>query len=190
MDKKKRRFYVGSHWGNKDDGYVCSSSWMKQAYSKRPESFKRRIVSVVTTTRRDLLEEEHRWLKMIKNEELGVRYYNIKNARDNQWWQDTASAKGISIREKISLNRTGVKHSEEAKRKISENHSRKPNVGMTGKRHSDETKEKMRKASAARKHTAESNEKNRQAHLGRGHTEETRLKIAASMRRFREEKKA
>ena len=44
FDKKHRRYYVGCHWGNEYDGYVCSSSWMNQAYRIRPQDFKRRII--------------------------------------------------------------------------------------------------------------------------------------------------
>lgn len=77
-DRKTNRYYVGSHWGPDDDGYVCSSKWMRNAYRRRPADFKRRIVARVSTNRQDLFDEEHRWLSMIKPEELGQRYYNMK----------------------------------------------------------------------------------------------------------------
>lgn len=72
LDRKHGRYYVGSHWGTEDDGYVCSSKWMKQAYSRRPSDFRRRVVSRIDTTKRDLREEELRWLRMIRPDELGV----------------------------------------------------------------------------------------------------------------------
>ena len=43
-DRKHARYYIGSHWGTEDDGYVCSSFWMKQAYKLRSEDFRRRIL--------------------------------------------------------------------------------------------------------------------------------------------------
>ena len=46
-DKKHNRFYIGSHWGTIDDGYVCSSTWMKRSYLRRPGDFKRKIISMV-----------------------------------------------------------------------------------------------------------------------------------------------
>ena len=49
-DKKHKRYYVGSHWGHEDDGYICSSSWMRKAYRRRPSDFRRRIIARVTTS--------------------------------------------------------------------------------------------------------------------------------------------
>lgn len=43
-DRKHKRYYIGAHWGHENDGYVCSSSWMKKAYKNRPEDFKRKIL--------------------------------------------------------------------------------------------------------------------------------------------------
>lgn len=103
-DRKHNRYYVGSHWGTKDDGYVCSSPWMKQAYKKRPEDFKRRILEYVSD-RSVLCEAEHRWLQMIKLEELrGNRYYNHHNDCFGHW-SHTDSSKTIS--QKISIKLSG-----------------------------------------------------------------------------------
>ncbi len=77
FDRKHYRYYIGSHMGSVDDGYICSSSWMKQAYKKRPQDFKRRIINYSSVNdRKILLLEEERWLTMIKDEELCKRYYN------------------------------------------------------------------------------------------------------------------
>jgi hypothetical protein len=77
-DSKRRKFYLGSHWGKPEDGYVCGSWRMRKAYRKRPETFKRRIIATVLTNRDDLRREEQRWLDMIADTELGARYYNVK----------------------------------------------------------------------------------------------------------------
>ena len=69
-DRKHKRYYVGSHWGTENDGYVCSSTWMKKAYKRRPEDFKKKIIKRVYTTRKELLDEEYKWLSLIKEEEL------------------------------------------------------------------------------------------------------------------------
>lgn len=100
FDRKRRRFYVGSHWGSQRDRYICSSLWMKRAYKRRPGDFKRRIIAIVTTSRRDLLIEEARWLAMIKPSELKVRYYNLKNRLDNFWHTDPDDL--LSVGAKIS----------------------------------------------------------------------------------------
>ena len=77
-DRKRNLYYVGSHWGHENDGYVCSSNWMRHTYKRRPEDFKRRIISKIYTNQKDLLKEEFRYLSMIKPEEIRVRYYNLK----------------------------------------------------------------------------------------------------------------
>lgn len=38
-DKKHNRYYIGCHWGTTDDGYICSSPWMKQAYKHPGEGW-------------------------------------------------------------------------------------------------------------------------------------------------------
>ena len=145
-DKKHNRYYVGSHWGTEDDGYICSSTWMLQAYRKRPQDFKRRIVARVMTNKRDLLEEEHRWLQMMKPEEMkGLRYYNLKNCKDNFWHCDPDQS--LTVKQKIAKTLTGQKQSEETKRKRAES-MRKAwaegrTNGMRGKTHTDEYRARL-----------------------------------------------
>ncbi len=77
-DRKHKRFYVGCHWGREDDGYICSSSWMKKAYKYRPEDFKRRILVSRISSIKELRDIEHYYLNMIKPEEIKVKYYNLR----------------------------------------------------------------------------------------------------------------
>lgn len=139
-DRKHKRYYVGSHWGADNDGYICSSTWMKQAYFHRPEDFKRRILKRITTSRQDLLDEEYRYLQMIKPEELKHRYYNLKNNKDNHWHSYPENVKTIGqkisytnkgrdligdrrtpeISQKISASKKGVKFSPEHVAKLAE----------------------------------------------------------------------
>lgn len=89
-DRKKNRYYIGSHWGTEDDGYICSSKWMQTSYYRRTADFKRRILKRIYTERFDLLVEEKKWLDLIPDEELGKKYYNkIKYVFDNQLWSET-----------------------------------------------------------------------------------------------------
>ena len=44
-DKKKKKYCLGSHYGSIDDGYITSTGYMMKAYKKRPDDFKRRILS-------------------------------------------------------------------------------------------------------------------------------------------------
>ncbi len=99
-DRKHRRFYIGCRWGNEDDGYICSSPWMKQAYKHRPRDFKRRILSKVYTNKKSLLEEEYKWLKLIRDDELGNRYYNLHNHHFNHWSANQSSR--LTVGQKIS----------------------------------------------------------------------------------------
>lgn len=121
-DRKYKRYYVGCRWGSEDDGYVCSSSWMKASYKKRPEDFKRRVIARVYTNRADLHEEEYRWLSMMKQEELhGPRYYNICNHHFNHW--STDSKKQLSVKKKVSITKRKHFASEEGqitKKRMSE----------------------------------------------------------------------
>ena len=151
-DRKHKRYYIGSHWGHEDDGYVCSSSWMKSAYKRRPEDFRRRIVARVTSSRQDLLLEENRWLQMIDDEELGKRFYNLYNTVRGHWMITTEGR--LNVGQKISKRKKG-----------------KP-----GKPHTEETKQKLRESNKNFKHTEESKLKMR----GRKISEETRVKISQS----------
>ena len=126
-DKKHKRFYIGCRWGNENDGYVCSSPWMKKGFKHRPEDFRRRILSRVYTNKQDLLEEEYRWLSKIKKEELGERYYNLHNHHFGHW--STDENRRLTVGQKISAspNRNaniskankGRVISEETKKKLS-----------------------------------------------------------------------
>lgn len=150
-DRKHKRYYVGSHWGTTNDGYDCSSRWMRAAKKRRPDDFKRRVIKYVSTSKKDLLEEEGRWLGMIKKDEIGNRYYNLRNGNPNHWTADEEKAK--EIRKKITAKTTGRKLSPEsiAKRtesvlgsKRSEETKRKQSEARKGMIVSDETKQKLR----------------------------------------------
>lgn len=84
-DKKRKWFCLGSHFGKIDDGYITGTGFMRKAYEKRPQDFKRRILQYLNDgTPRDLQVMEQQWLDLIKEAELcqtrnrNVRYYNQK----------------------------------------------------------------------------------------------------------------
>ncbi len=99
LDCKRKMYYIGCHWGNIDDGYICSSNRMRDAYRRRPHSFKRRILKRYIV-RDKLLEEEYKWLKLIPNEKLGKKYYNLSNRHFGHWSANSKSY--ITTTEKIS----------------------------------------------------------------------------------------
>ena len=147
-DRKHNRYYVGSHWGTEDDGYVCSSRWMNKSYARRPNDFKRRILCIVLTNRADLLEREQYYLNMIKSEEVKIRYYNLMLSTLNPWYNDKNKLKTIG--EKISIAKTGKKTGK-----------RDPSIGAKisaskkGATFTEEHKQKLREAKIGTKRTEE-----------------------------------
>lgn len=80
FDKKRKKFYLGSHLGSIDDGYLGSNKRFQSSYKSRPDTFKRRILETFKSiSSKELLQKEQNWLNLIKPEELSVRYYNEKN---------------------------------------------------------------------------------------------------------------
>lgn len=141
-DRKHKRYYLGSHLGEEDDGYVCSSTWMKSAYKRRPHDFKRRILKRMKTDRKGLLEEEHKYLSTLSSEELGTKYYNLKNNAH------------------FTRGNSGRKHSDETKRKISEAKKKNPTKYWEGKSRDEGTKEKISKSKIGKSQEKSHREKN------------------------------
>jgi hypothetical protein len=164
-DKKKNMYYIGSHWGTEDDGYICSSNWMYKTYKRRPSDFKRRILKRIYTNRVDLLIEEDRYLGMIKHNELAkscnkdtIRYYNVFGTVKFPWH---ATQEGIdTVGPKISKANKGKNTG-----------PRPPEVGQNI---SKAKKEKFAKKEAelGYKFDPEHAAKLREANKGRKHTEE------------------
>lgn len=113
MDKKTKKFYVGRHWGTENDGYVCSSVWMKRAYKRRPEDFKRRIV-FRTQDRNALVEEESRWLSMIRENEIRIRYYNLNLHNSPDLY---IGKEGLKLTEKVAKATKDAMQRPEVKKK-------------------------------------------------------------------------
>lgn len=144
-DRKHKRYYIGCRWGNERDGYVCSSAWMKQAYKHRPNDFRRRILARVHTTRKDLLQVEHKWLSMIEEADLGKKYYNLTTHRNGHWSSEELRRKTIG--QKIQASWTEEKRQRARNKKlkwISENTTAHEMITN-----------KAKKANKGRKHTEE-----------------------------------
>jgi len=104
FDKKHKRYYIGCHWGTETDGYICSSSWMKSSYLRRPEDFKRRILKT-DLTREQMYIEEQKYLDMQKPEEKKIRYYNLNTKNGDPWHKHPMKNKTVG--EKISFMKKG-----------------------------------------------------------------------------------
>ena len=64
FDKKRKMYYVGCHWGQEDDGYLCSNERMRINYKRRPKDFRRKILERVED-RQHLFWSEACWLWFI-----------------------------------------------------------------------------------------------------------------------------
>jgi len=161
FDKRDKRYYVGCHWGTEDDGYICSSNWMRNTYRRRPEDFKRRIIKRVYTNRQELFLEEQRYLNMIKPEEVRIRYFNL-HVTVGHWSSDPN--KLLTVGQKISAapNRAaniskankGKIRSDETKQKLSKLNSGE-NHPQFSKCRSEETRQKISESSYGKKHSEE-----------------------------------
>ncbi len=167
-DRKYNRYYIGCHWGNENDGYICSSSWMKNVYKYRSQDFKRRILSRIYTNKKDLLKEEFRWLLMIKSSELKKKYYNIHNHHFSHWSTDPEKFKEVS--KKNSIKNIGRKLTEESI--VKRTATRK----KTYIQHSEETKKKMSVAAKGKEKSKSHREKLREVNLGKKYNHEINLK--------------
>lgn len=79
-NRVKKMFYIGKHSGSINDGYICSSKYMKIDYNRSPHHFKRRVLECLDDTDgNQMLKAELKWLSLIKDEQLGKKYYNLKN---------------------------------------------------------------------------------------------------------------
>lgn len=111
-DRKHKRYYIGCHWGTENDGYICSSKWMLKSYKRRPQDFKRRILSRIYTTRKDMFYQEMLWLDLIKEEEFKNKYYNAQKSWLH-WSSDEKKLnqvkKTISEKTKEAMQRSDVR---------------------------------------------------------------------------------
>lgn len=186
FDKKRKMYYIGCHYGTENDGYICSSNRMRDAYRRRPNDFKRRIIKR-NIDRNLMLEEEHKWLSLIPDDQLGKKYYNLSNRHFGHWSNDENKIKNIS--EKISEKNKGKKYpnrkrpkpfSEEHRRKMSE--SRLGNKNSLGRIISEDHKRKISISSRGRKHTEDALKKIREARSKQIITEETKRKISETQK--------
>ena len=160
-DKKRKMYYLGSHWGTINDGYICSSNRMRDAYRRRPDDFKRRVIQN-NVSRETLLEEEHKWLQRIQDDELGKKYYNLRKHKWGHWSTDIN--RSVNVKNKLigNKNRLGKKKSKEECEKISKSLTGKIRTAESKKKQSDKLKgksiphyEKIRLANTGKKRTGQ-----------------------------------
>lgn len=136
VDSSNDMYYIGSHKGTVDDGYIGSGTHFNRAYSKRPECFTRQILYVGE----DYLELEEFILEELDaaNDNMS---YNLKNTAIGGWLHTHKNEEVRSKRaEAISKSKKGKTYDFMFYDKSGENNP------MYGKKHSLETKKKIAKA--------------------------------------------
>jgi hypothetical protein len=185
-DRKRKMFYLGSHWGTIDDGYICSSNRMRDAYRRRPNDFKRRILKI-NVSRETLLDEEHKLLSKIHDVELGKRYYNLRKHKWGHW--STDENKRLSVGQKISEKNKGREtpwmkrpKSKETKEKLSL-HFKGRKIGPMDEEHKKKISEGNK--GVTRKRSPEAIAKSAASNTGKKRTPETREKLRiAALKRY------
>jgi len=173
FDTKRKMFYVGCHWGTINDGYICSSNRMRDAYYRRKNDFKRRILKR-GISRNLLLEVEFSYLQLIKDEELGTRYYNLSKRHFGHWANTDTNH---TVREKLSISMKAL-HQDPVYR----------DQYMAGrKKMPPQTKEQIEKRSKAnigKKRSDETKKKISDSHIGKTSgplSAETKQKLSVSL---------
>lgn len=186
FDRKRKMFYIGCHWGTVDDGYICSSNRMRDAYRRRPQDFRRRIIQS-NISQETLLAEEHKWLMLIPDDQLGIKYYNLRKHKWVHWYTD--QNKKASIGEKISLANKGRKHpNRKSPSPFTKEHLAKMSARMKGNtitlgfKHSDETKQMMSEKRKGRLMSEEARRRISQTLMGHTHSDETKQKISETQK--------
>lgn len=208
-DKKRKWFCIGSHLGHENDGYVTSTGFMKKAYKKRPEDFKRRILEYYYgCCHKKLREIEQKWLDMINenelftnnaNSETNIRYYNMKKQASGlsgkvasvlkkQWWDSEEGAKqkikqSDNMNHLIETNKGRTPWNKGKKcPQISKSRRETPTVYTPDmrKRRSETTKE-LWKDPDYREKMGNRNKPKTNGCLGKKHKQETKNKISDAL---------
>lgn len=160
FDKKRKMYYIGCHWGQEDDGYICSSNRMKAAYNRRPYDFKRKLLETNIVDRKIMFELEEKWLQ--KAEKRKEKYYNL-NYKTGHWSVEKNKYKTITEKlraaniKQFSDPEARKKHSERSKKLWADPEYRKKHEGKH--KHSDETKQKIKAARAKQTFSEETRKK-------------------------------
>ncbi len=195
-DRKRNKYYVGSHMGVPNDGYVCSSKVMFRVYRKRPQDFKRKVLKfVVADSLKGIREEEQKWLSLIKQSELGFKYYNFKRVASG------GRGSGYKLtdvhRQRIGESRIGEKNwskRPEVRAKISASVSLLPRTPESNRKRSEKLKGRKypgRKLTEEHRHAISEGNKGKvlskehrksllKANVGKKYSEETLSKMSLS----------
>lgn len=152
-DKATNKLYVGSHKGQPNDGYVCSSRSMLKEHKQRPADFSRQIIAWGTFS--DMRKFEEVLLKTC-NAALDEGFYNLHN-NDGKFYfkgwfsgemsaahrQKIAEANRKRAAKGITAEHARKLHEGRRKSKNSPEHIAAVANARRGTKHSEKTKQKM-----------------------------------------------
>jgi hypothetical protein len=165
-DRKHKRYYIGSHWGTETDGYICSSRWMRKSYKRRPHDFKRRILSRIFTNRLDLLNEEYKYLKKIKDEKIGSKYYNLTKHQNGHWSINDKTRLSVGQKISASPNRNANISKAHLGKKITEEQKEKNSIASKKQFADPKQRELMSNIITSKWEDPEYRKKMSEAHMG------------------------
>jgi len=155
INTRNGKWYIGSHKGSVDDGYIGSGKVFVRAYKKHKEYFERHILYVGL----DFREVEELILETL-DASSDKNSYNLKNSSvggDTSMFFTEESRRRMSegsrkkdysipmpqdVRDKISKSLTGRKISDNLRKKYSEIRKGEANP-FFGKQHTEETRRKI-----------------------------------------------
>jgi len=122
---KNNMKYIGSHFGNVNDGYVSSSNYFNEIYNNNPELFAREVLCS-GLTREDALNKEQKMLIEF-NAARSVEFYNLHNYSGRGWSHHSDPELAKIYYSRISkgrkgqqANNKGVPMKTEQKKKLSD----------------------------------------------------------------------
>lgn len=154
INTRNGKWYIGSHKGSVDDGYVGSGVIFRKAYKKHKDYFIREIIYLGPDFREieDLIlktldAESDRNSYNVSNYAIGgTRHFHTSKKSKERMAAAGRSQKGKVVsqeaREKIRQKLLGTKASDETKKKLSEMRKGKGN-SFFGKQHTEETRRKI-----------------------------------------------
>lgn len=108
-DKVRKMFYIGSHSGSITDNYLSSSGWLSAEIRYRPNDFRRKIIRYFNN-KQDAVLYEYKLISLIKENEYGRKYYNLKQGKPKgvaPWNKGKEGIYSDEHRKKISESRKG-----------------------------------------------------------------------------------
>lgn len=162
INTRNGKWYIGSHKGSVDDGYVGSGVIFRKAYKKHKDYFIREIIYLGPDFREveDLIlktldAESDRNSYNVSNYAIGgTRHFHTSKKSKERMAAAGRSQKGKVVsqeaREKIRQKLLGTKASDETKKKLSEMRKGDGN-SFFGKQHTEETKRKISEKNKGKK---------------------------------------